>query len=554
MPSNPLIGIVVPIYNVESYLKECLDSILNQTYQHFVVALINDGSTDSSLNIALEYVRKDKRFILFDKTNAGLSSARNVGIDYFSGKYNFAKKDSDFIITNDNPYNISRVYGECVLDSKDSLLDSKEIQNSKESQRNSSDLHPQNDDSIKEWQGEVSHVNNTNSVMLSSSETSLQNLDSKDSSPDISPHNQDSKITAESKQNSTEESTNTKQIDYIIFLDSDDYWKSNCLESCVKCSLDKKIDIVWFDWEFFYDGIKPDKTPTTLQKQIKYEKDTIETNIEFFSHMKKSVIYSHYCSWSLFIRFKYLMKINLRFKDGIVHEDNIFNIYLLAKSNYIYIHTQPLYTYRIRQNSIMHATSLPPYLAELCVSFDGDIAMSKKYHRVYSLIEIEQSYIDILGHVDRSIAELICFHFNIFDWEIRDFLKTLKKDPLNIKNNYEKLKNLHTIFHKKFELENLLFRNISFENAALQARLDNDNIALRKKDEIVMNDIERIKNILESELSTLREKAIFLQTKADFADEVLKNLTKARKSWYRGGYLRFYFKIKKLAKQLGFKY
>ena len=148
MPSNPLIGIVVPIYNVESYLKECLDSILNQTYQHFVVALINDGSTDSSLNIALEYVRKDKRFILFDKTNAGLSSARNVGIDYFSGKYNFAKKDSDFIITNDNPYNISRVYGECVLDSKDSLLDSKETQYYKESQKDSSDLRLSDDESV----------------------------------------------------------------------------------------------------------------------------------------------------------------------------------------------------------------------------------------------------------------------------------------------------------------------------------------------------------------------------------------------------------------------
>ena len=81
------IGIVVPIYNVAKYLERCLDSILAQSYTHFYVALVNDGSSDESLEIAKRYVAKDPRFVLFDKPNAGQSSARNVGIGYFAGEY-----------------------------------------------------------------------------------------------------------------------------------------------------------------------------------------------------------------------------------------------------------------------------------------------------------------------------------------------------------------------------------------------------------------------------------------------------------------------------------
>ena len=79
------VGVIIPIYNVAPYLKECLDSVINQTYKNLHVVLVNDGSTDGSLEIAKEYVLKDSRFILFDKENGGLSHARNLGIDYFSG-------------------------------------------------------------------------------------------------------------------------------------------------------------------------------------------------------------------------------------------------------------------------------------------------------------------------------------------------------------------------------------------------------------------------------------------------------------------------------------
>lgn len=72
--------IIIPIYNTELYLSQCLDSVLNQTYPHFEAILINDGSTDSSGKIAQEYVSKDTRFMLISQENCGLSQARNSGL------------------------------------------------------------------------------------------------------------------------------------------------------------------------------------------------------------------------------------------------------------------------------------------------------------------------------------------------------------------------------------------------------------------------------------------------------------------------------------------
>lgn len=82
-----LISIIVPIYNVENYLRQCLDSIQKQTYQNFECLLINDGSPDNSADICREYVEKDYRFRYFEKENGGLSSARNVGIENSRGTY-----------------------------------------------------------------------------------------------------------------------------------------------------------------------------------------------------------------------------------------------------------------------------------------------------------------------------------------------------------------------------------------------------------------------------------------------------------------------------------
>ena len=82
-----LVSIIVPVYNVENYLRMCLDSIEHQTYSNIEVLLINDGSPDSSGEICQEYVARDSRFRYFEKENGGASDARNYGIERSNGKY-----------------------------------------------------------------------------------------------------------------------------------------------------------------------------------------------------------------------------------------------------------------------------------------------------------------------------------------------------------------------------------------------------------------------------------------------------------------------------------
>ena len=78
---KPKISIVVPVYNVEEYLRKCIDSILSQKFKEFELILVNDGSEDESGVICNEYVIKDDRVKVIHKSNGGLSSARNAGID-----------------------------------------------------------------------------------------------------------------------------------------------------------------------------------------------------------------------------------------------------------------------------------------------------------------------------------------------------------------------------------------------------------------------------------------------------------------------------------------
>ena len=82
-----LISIIVPIYNVSPYLQLCLESIENQTYPHFEVLLINDGSRDNSKDICLEFAERDNRFKYIEQQNAGLSAARNTGILNSKGEF-----------------------------------------------------------------------------------------------------------------------------------------------------------------------------------------------------------------------------------------------------------------------------------------------------------------------------------------------------------------------------------------------------------------------------------------------------------------------------------
>ena len=93
-----MISIIVPVYNVEEYLEECIESIRQQTFTDFEVILVNDGSTDYSKEICEEYCRKDSRFRLMNQANQGQSIARNRGVKESLGEY-IMFVDSDDVVS-----------------------------------------------------------------------------------------------------------------------------------------------------------------------------------------------------------------------------------------------------------------------------------------------------------------------------------------------------------------------------------------------------------------------------------------------------------------------
>ena len=85
--TNPLVSIIVPVYNAQNSVARCLESICGQTYQELEIIVLNDGSTDDSLTICNQFCAKDPRVTVVDKENEGLSITRNVGMRLAQGKY-----------------------------------------------------------------------------------------------------------------------------------------------------------------------------------------------------------------------------------------------------------------------------------------------------------------------------------------------------------------------------------------------------------------------------------------------------------------------------------
>mgnify|MGYP002706908692 CR=1 FL=1 len=111
--ANPLISIIIPVYNAEKFLKRCIDSTLKQTYKNIEIICVNDGSKDKSLEILKGYAKEDDRIVIVDKENAGVSVARNDAIRVAKGEY-VAFLDSDDWLENDA---IETLYN-CMIEEK----------------------------------------------------------------------------------------------------------------------------------------------------------------------------------------------------------------------------------------------------------------------------------------------------------------------------------------------------------------------------------------------------------------------------------------------------
>lgn len=100
MKNQALISVIIPVYNVEKYLHECVDSVLGQTYKNLEVILVDDGSTDSSGKICDEYVEKNDRITVIHQKNSGPSKTRNTGLENANGKYIYFLDSDDYIGNN----------------------------------------------------------------------------------------------------------------------------------------------------------------------------------------------------------------------------------------------------------------------------------------------------------------------------------------------------------------------------------------------------------------------------------------------------------------------
>lgn len=137
---NKLISVIIPVFNVEKYLERCIKSIINQTYKNLEILLINDGSTDKSIEICNRYLEIDNRIVLLNKENGGLSSARNLGIDKAKGEYISFVDSDDFIhelmyetlVSNleKNDCDISIIESLDVIEDKDFIFELKNNNNS----------------------------------------------------------------------------------------------------------------------------------------------------------------------------------------------------------------------------------------------------------------------------------------------------------------------------------------------------------------------------------------------------------------------------------------
>lgn len=94
---DELISVIVPVYNAEAYIERCVKSIQNQTYTHFELILVNDGSTDNSLEICKTLASQDERIVVLDRPNGGASAARNTGLAHMRGQYIVFADSDDYV-------------------------------------------------------------------------------------------------------------------------------------------------------------------------------------------------------------------------------------------------------------------------------------------------------------------------------------------------------------------------------------------------------------------------------------------------------------------------
>ena len=97
MIENQIVSIIVPVYNVQEYIKDCINSIICQTYKELEIILVDDGSSDNSLQICKDMAQKDNRIVVLSQLNSGVVNARKNGVNRATGKYIMFVDSDDYV-------------------------------------------------------------------------------------------------------------------------------------------------------------------------------------------------------------------------------------------------------------------------------------------------------------------------------------------------------------------------------------------------------------------------------------------------------------------------
>ncbi|MBX7546405.1 glycosyltransferase family 2 protein, partial [Helicobacter turcicus] len=343
------IGIIIPIYNTQDYLEQCLNSVINQTYKNLEIILVNDGSTNKQcLKIAMEFTKNDERITLIDKINGGQSTARNAGIDFLEGKYKlqFAERENQlyaFKIMNSNPLKIKKIY-------------------------------------------------------------KGKKFDGMHCTPQLE----------------------IPQIDFLQFLDSDDWWALDCVQSCLEKS--DIVDIIWYAGEAWFG-----------KNRLDFDSNTrVISNIQFLERMIEKGINYFWCVNFVMIRWRQFEKLKIRFINHIIYEDHIFSIMLFAQVEKIYVLRKSIFYYRIRPNSTSNHNKkigkeqISPYFEFLLKDFQNNFARTKEYFKAGSVLTYVSNLVDFIKNFpNRTIKSLLSEAFleNYYQWSLIEFSR-INEDPL----------------------------------------------------------------------------------------------------------------------------
>ena len=466
LKQTPLVSIIVPIYNVASYLKECLQSIVAQSYENLDIILIDDGSDDESLKIALNFAENDERIFVISKPNGGLSSARNFGLEFIKGSaLRVFFDDGDFSPTAQNDKEKVVQYGknkqDCHTDtpchnetfschtelSQESevsinskrALNSVDISHSLNMTNDSKEIfHYAQNDKVKVSQNDTEKAFQTNTSIQSLSQTysfekSYKSIDTQELRAHFTQikHNF---IKSDLERINDFITQELPQNAFIHFVDSDDYITQDCVAKCVQALLEKDLDIVVHNIEHFYEEDKSFKQGEFLSN---LRQNTYESGLKL---LKENRLYSFYFSVQGLFKANILNRYALRFTEGIYHEDHDFGTLLFCLAGKISYTNEPLYIYRQRANSTMTSykntdfpSKMPSFLEPLRADFKDYKALRAYFKsfcmiviasKIWEFYKVSENYTPLSHIISIIVKRNRLSKYEFFKKQIQDYIKS----------------------------------------------------------------------------------------------------------------------------------